>query len=150
MSTRQALQYTEQVASLCDAKGKRLTDNRRLVLETLARHDSAMSAYEIIDALKTDMPTVKPPTVYRALEFLMELGIVHHVESKNRFLLCSHLNHTHRAQILVCDKCGAIEELVMKEEVLAALSQSAADHGFELTSHSFELHGLCAQCQEAA
>ena len=63
--------------ALCEQRGRRLTPIRRKVLELLLRHGRSLKAYELLDAMREVHPGAAPPTVYRALDFLMDEGLVH-------------------------------------------------------------------------
>ena len=76
----------------CAARAQRLTPIRRQVLETLLASHNPLGAYEIIDRLADKAARPAPITVYRALDFLRDNGLVHRIESRNAFVACVH-NH---------------------------------------------------------
>lgn len=82
----------EQIEGICSARGVRLTPQRKRVFELICSNSRASSAYELLEQLKESEPQAKPPTVYRALEFLMEQGFIHRVESTNSFISCCSCN----------------------------------------------------------
>ena len=84
---QQAIQRLLQKAQqLCEQRGVRLTAQRQQVLRLLAEQPGAITAYDLLDRLRAREPQAKPPTVYRALDFLLEQGFVHKVESVNAFV----------------------------------------------------------------
>ncbi|WP_268612613.1 zinc uptake transcriptional repressor Zur, partial [Escherichia coli] len=90
----------------------------------------------------------KPPTVYRALDFLLEQGFIHRVESANSYVLCHHFEQPmHTSALFICDRCGQVTERTTEgvEETLQKLAQEA---GFALRHSVVEAHGLCAGCVE--
>ncbi len=61
----------------------------------MSLQDGAISAYDLLDLLREAEPQAKPPTVYRALDFLLEQGFVHKVESTNSYVLCHLFDRPH-------------------------------------------------------
>lgn len=93
----------------------RLTPQRLEVLRLMSLQDGAISAYDLLDLLREAEPQAKPPTVYRALEFLLEQGFVHKVESTNSYVLCHLFDQpTHTSAMFICDRCGAVKKNVLK------------------------------------
>ena len=99
-------------------------------------------------SLSRDEKPAKPPTVYRAPEFLMAQGLVHRVDSLNAFVGCSLPSEPHRAQFMICDDCGEVSEMD-QPAIRRAVSRGAADAGFTVKRHTIELHGLCPACNAA-
>ena len=92
---------------LCAQRGVRLTPQRLEVLRLMSLQQGAISAYDLLDLLREKEPQAKPPTVYRALEFLLEQGFVHKVESTNSYVLCHLFDQpTHSSAMFICDRCG--------------------------------------------
>lgn len=136
----------EQIEGICSARGVRLTSQRKRVFELICSNSGASSAYELLEQLKESEPQAKPPTVYRALEFLMEQGFIHRVESTNSFISCCSCNaKQHFFQLLICDKCGDVFEL-QDDTLISLLASNAEKHGFKLTNQVIETHGTCKTC----
>ena len=96
---------------LCAQRGVRLTPQRLEVLRLMSLQQGAISAYDLLDLLREKEPQAKPPTVYRALEFLLEQGFVHKVESTNSYVLCHLFDQpTHSSAMFICDRCGVVKE----------------------------------------
>ena len=132
--------------SLCDARGAQLTKLRRQILELLWESGRPTGAYELIEALKLkDSRPVGPPTVYRALEFLISQGLVSRIESRNAYVPCAHPERRHDCLFFICSNCGASFE--MEDQRLEHLiSENAALIGFRTARRVIEVEGTCARC----
>ena len=130
---------------LCRSRGVRLTPQRRRVLEILCASDRPLGAYEILDAMRGPAPGTAPPTVYRALEFLLEQGLVHKLETLHAFVGCNHPEHPHSSQFLICAECGQVKELE-DEAVGRSLGSAAAERGFQARRRVVEVIGTCSRC----
>ena len=133
--------------SLCGARGVRLTARRRQVLELLWERGRPMGAYEVIEALKRrDSRPVAPPTVYRALEFLMSQKFVSKIESRNAYAPCAHPERRHGCIFFICSDCGMSVELE-DERVERLLAEDAENRlGFRVTRRVVEVEGTCRSC----
>jgi Fur family zinc uptake transcriptional regulator len=120
---------------------KLLNDTERLVVRHLKRTTKLMGAYDIQNALRIRYPN----TVYRALERLSQLGLVHRVESKNAFIACVDSNRSHRPGFIICADCGAVREFCV-EPLLPLLQSEAADRKYEIETTTIELVGRCNDC----
>jgi len=138
---RHALSLAE---TRCAGAQERLTAPRRRVLELLLQADAPLKAYDLIAAYGEDGGAAKPPTVYRALEFLERLGFAHRIESLNAYVPCRLDGLGHRAAFLICDCCGATEEF---EPDFSAQLSAAADAGYQVQTLTLEARGRCAACQ---
>ncbi|MDA3878442.1 MAG: transcriptional repressor [Halothiobacillus sp.] len=141
-----ALAHAEAV---CLARGARLTAIRRAVLAEIWADHEATKAYELISRLSREGNPIKPPTIYRALDFLLAHGLIHRIESLNAFVGCSHPDAPHQAIMLICDQCGIIHEQ-SSEDLNALLGGIAHRQQFTTCQQSIELHGLCFDCQGSA
>lgn len=130
----------------CALAHERLTAPRRRVLELLLSADGPMKAYDLIAAFAPDGAPAKPPTIYRALEFLERLGFAHRIESLNAYVPCKSGQRAHRAAFMICDCCGAAREF---EPDFTAQLNAAQAAGFEIEAMTFEAHGLCGACRGA-
>src|SRR5262245_47379981 len=97
--------YVREVSAVCDQRGLRLTEIRLQVLELIAAPDKPIKAYDLLDKLKDDRGNAAPPTVYRALDFLLEHGFIHKLESINAYASCHHPSVAHHVPFLICDEC---------------------------------------------
>jgi Fur family zinc uptake transcriptional regulator len=132
--------------SLCQKRGVRLTDQRRRVLEILSELSRPAGAYELLDRLKPGLPGATPPTVYRALEFLLAQGLVHKLESLNAYVGCHHPGEPHRSQFLICRLCGEVRE-VEDGGVDRSLGSLLDAEGFSPERRVVEITGRCARCR---
>jgi Fur family zinc uptake transcriptional regulator len=139
-----ALRRAEQ---LCRERGVRLTPQRRTVLELLCASDKPLSAYEILELMRATTKNPTPPMVYRALEFLLGQGLVHKLESLHAFVGCSHPEHPHASQFLICSDCGEVSE-VQNEAIVQSLRTAEKTTGFRTQHPVVELLGFCAQCAD--
>lgn len=133
--------------SYCQRRGERLTPIRRKVLSLLVESGRATKAYTLLDEMRKVHPGSAPPTVYRALDFLLSVGLVHRVESINAFAACHDLTHCHHGMLLVCQRCGAVSEL-HEPEVERVLLDKIKSSGYRLATDAAELKGICPDCQE--
>jgi Fur family transcriptional regulator, zinc uptake regulator len=132
--------------AVCEAKGERLTPLRKRVLELVWASHKPVGAYALLDGLKEGGRGAAPPTVYRALEFLLGCGLIHRIESLNAYVGCSHPGESHVTQFLICSACGTAAELDDRR-LGDAIGRSAAEHGFNIVSRVIELSGVCARCR---
>jgi Fur family zinc uptake transcriptional regulator len=135
----------KRAEALCRERGVRLTDQRKTVLRLLCLSDKPLSAYELLDRMRGVVKNPAPPTVYRALDFLLEQGLVHKLESLHAYVGCTHPDHPHASQFLICDDCGEVAEV---EDASVAESLTAAGEaiGFRTKRPIVEVLGTCAQC----
>ena len=134
---------------ICEAKSARLTDLRREVLGLILDADAPIGAYDLLDRLRAIRPGAAPPTVYRALEFLLDLGLIHKLESMSTYVGCvSHGDSDHAAQFLICRECGQVTELD-DHDLQHALADAAKRMGFTVGKATIEAEGRCASCAHA-
>ncbi|MBJ9999632.1 zinc uptake transcriptional repressor Zur [Erwinia sp. S38] len=137
-----------QAEVICQQRSVRLTPQRMEVLRLMTEHNASISAYDLLDLLRASEPQAKPPTVYRALDFLLEQGFIHRVESTNSYVVCHHFEEpSHTSAMLICDRCGSVTEQHADgvEEILKKLAQKT---GFALAHSVIEAHGFCQKCSE--
>jgi Fur family zinc uptake transcriptional regulator len=133
----------------CEAHGQKLTPARRRVLELLMQAGQPVKAYDLIGAFSAEAgETAKPPTVYRALEFLEREGLAHRIESLAAYVACSGEPGEHAAAFLICDCCGRTEEVAAPVD--AALRGLASQAGYAIQTVTIEAHGRCAACPAQA
>lgn len=130
----------------CARRGARLTALRRRVLELVWGGHGPVGAYALLSALREEGQAAAPPTVYRALEFLIAHGLVHRIARLNAFVGCRRPGAEHAGQFLICSGCGAAAELD-DGEIAAAVAAAAGRLGFSVTSQTVEVEGLCPSCR---
>lgn len=142
-----ALDAAEQ---LCSREGVRFTSLRKRVLELVWQSHRPLGAYDILDTLaREDGRRAAPPTVYRALDFLLEQGLVHRIASLNAFIGCTSPDHRHQGQFLICRQCHVAMELD-QPVIHRAIADSARAVDFSVEAETVEITGLCAQCKASA
>jgi Fur family transcriptional regulator, zinc uptake regulator len=141
----------EQIAEAqrrCAASGENLTPLRQRVLELLIDADGPAKAYDLLPLIDAN-GQAKPPTVYRALDFLVRMGLAHRIESLNAFVACDVGACARSTIFLICDKCGGAEEFDAGH-ALVDLTDAARRDGFAINRTMIEASGLCAACQHGA
>lgn len=126
-----------------------LTKNQSLVMGALTKSDGPLSAYTILDQLR-DHGFRAPLQVYRALDKLVEFGLVHRLESLNAFVACRHPGCDGHETIafMICEACGQVNEI--SDNALARRLKHLADEAsFALKKTTIELRGICTTCQAA-
>jgi Fur family zinc uptake transcriptional regulator len=149
MSAAAVHSVSEQLAradAFAAEHGLALTPLRRQVYALVVVAARPIGAYDLLAALEPERGRVPPTTVYRALDFLVEHGFVHRIESRNAFVACCEVGKPHQSQFLICEQCGDTVE-IPGEELAARLSASAPAHGFEVHKQVVELSGLCGECK---
>ena len=142
----------EQARAIVEGAQERFTPLRAHVLELIIEDGKAVKAYDLLDRLKPEVGSPKPPTVYRALEFLSRHGLIHRVEALNAFIACNH-NHTHDhnhdhgvgshrhlAEFFICEKCFSVDERHAHDHV------ECKPEGFAISRSVVEHYGTCANC----
>ncbi|MDC8829858.1 transcriptional repressor [Alteromonas gilva] len=132
----------------CEQRGARFTPLREKVYQLMLERHGPMGAYDLLDNLKETESGAKPATVYRALDFLLDFGLIHRLESTNAFVACYHFGCHHPVQFLICDSCGDVSE-IQSEGLKETLDNQAKQYGFKVSKQTIEAHGLCADCQES-
>lgn len=142
-------EYLQKAEDICYQRGARFTALRRRVLELVLEAGKPLGAYAVLDLLKADDEEANrkaaPPTVYRALDFLLQHGLIHRIASHNTYIVCDHPGHQHGGLFLVCSKCGSVQELE-SHAVAHAIESVAEKQGFSVQAENMELTGLCAEC----
>lgn len=133
----------------CLANGARLTHLREQVLTLIWQNHKPLGAYSLMDMLAAESTKrIAPPTIYRALDFLLEQKLIHRIHSLNAFIGCSHPDEGHPNNFFICQYCGIAQELA-NDAFLPAISTMANELGFAVEAQAIELMGRCARCQEA-
>lgn len=136
----------DRAAAVCSGKGARLTELRRRVLELIWSGHRPLGAYDILSTLRRERRSAEATTVYRTLDFLLEQGLIHRIESLNAFFGCRLPETPHDSQFLICRSCGSTAE-VIDSRIDDAIRDSALQAGFQAGHRTIEVEGLCPQCQ---
>ncbi|GAN59183.1 transcriptional repressor [Acetobacter cibinongensis] len=155
-------QLLDRATAVCAEHGARMTPQRREILGLILSAQTPVGAYDLLERIKAPDRKPAPPTVYRALDFLLEQGLIHRIERLSAFVPCTHLLHDqqtpecthnhdhdsmclHTAQFLICRSCRSVTEITTPK-VLESVRQACRDEGFVVKSTSIEIEGLCASC----
>ncbi len=146
----------ERAEALCQTRGVQLTPLRRDVLRLVLEAEAPIGAYALLDQLKASRAKAAPPTVYRALDFLLEQGLIHRLERLNAFMGCVEAleghdhdhAHDHPHQFLICRGCGTTRE-ISDHDVANAITAAAAKAGFSAARATVEIEGFCGKCGDA-
>lgn len=145
MTDAQARHALDAAAARITAAGGRLTTPRRRVLELLLQAPRPVKAYDLVARFHTDRGVAKPATVYRALAFLETMGLVHRLSTLKSYVACHRGLPVHSAAFLICECCGALQEVAAPET--PALATAAASHGYAIDRITLEAAGRCRACR---
>ena len=137
--------YVRAVEAACVERGLRLTPLRAQVLGLVAAAGRPVKAYDLLERMKPEGGSTAPPTVYRALDFLLEQGFIHRLASVNAFVGCHHPQVRHSVPFLICDSCQNATELE-DTRISELLESEALALGFGTRAQTLEVHGICARC----
>ncbi len=135
--------------AVVEAQGGRLTPLRGEVLRLILETEAPIGAYDLLARLRERRGNAAPPTVYRALDFLLASGLVHRIARLSAFVACIDHEPGHAAQFLICRRCGEVTE-IDAPRVVAVLEEEAGRHGFSITGATIEAEGICAACAPPA
>ncbi len=141
---RSALVTAEMI---CRDRGVRFTKLRRRVLELVWAGHGPVKAYEILGKLDNSIAAVRPPTVYRSLDFLLECGLVHKLSSLNAYVGCSHPLKHDECYFLLCSGCGEVKECC-SGELEQVIREAAGKNEFRLGHTTLEIEGRCRECRD--
>ena len=151
MDTEAVLQRAGEV---CAEHGGKLTIKRRQVLAGLIESNKALSAYDLANKCKDAFGvTLFPMSIYRILEFLQTVGLVHRLKTTNKFIACAHIacDHAHDTpQFLICKECNRVEEVGITNSLSEGLTATLDALGFRLMSDQVELECVCNNCTTTA
>lgn len=135
----------KKLEAYCAAQDLRLTPPRMIAFAIVTKAKTPITAYEVLEAMGKTLENPKPPTAYRALDFLAEHGFVHRIESLNAYISCD-VNHKHNgSQFMICDTCGRVDEIHLCT-LPTKLQEKVEAENFKLHHWNVELHGTCTKC----
>ena len=135
-----------EAESICQEKGLRFTDLRREVLRLIGLSHVPAKAYDILENLKGKEWSAKPPTVYRALDFLLETGLVHKLDSINAYIGRSHPRDHNGCYFLICTDCKEAKECC-SSELSDAIELAWNKISFRPKKITLEVFGQCSACR---
>lgn len=139
-------EVVESVEKLCAEKSINFTDLRKKILKTIFADHKSVKAYDILKKLKEKEISDKPPTIYRALDFFMEHGIIHKIHSTNSYVVCDHFQEDHQCHFLICEKCNLVIECC-NAEINKIIALNASAKNFKAREKNIEILGICQNCQ---
>ena len=149
MTSRQIELALARAQRFCTDRGTRLTPIRQRVLELILKADQPMRAYTLLAQLEYERGKLGPPTIYRALDFLLAHKLIHRIETSNAFVACNDIEHSHTSQFVICEDCGATEE-IRDSEIAENLRRLGEGRGFAVERQIIEARGLCPACRSGA
>ena len=145
-NTRGRVGLVDEAEAICRARGRRFTQQRRALLDKLLKSGRPVTAYELLDLVRPDDDSITSASIYRSLEFLIEMGLVHRLDSTRSFVACDHPDHPHAGHFLICRECGTVVEAEDKR-IARATENLGERHGFRLDHRAVELTGVCGACR---
>lgn len=136
-----------EAEAMCRARGKRFTPQRRTLLDKLLQAGRPVTAYELLDLVRPDDAAITSASIYRSLDFLVEVGLVHRLDSTRSFVACDHPDHPHAGHFLICRACGTVVEAEDKR-IAEATEDLGERHNFTLDHRTVELTGVCGACRD--
>ena len=137
----------KNIEEYCKAKNLKLTPVRQKVFQLLVKEKSGLGAYRILDLLREAGFNSQPPVAYRALDFLVEHGFVHKIESQNSFVACSDPGEHHSPIFMICKKCDSVSEATVSVPA-SDLSEALMATGFQVEQTIIEADGVCSTCAD--
>ena len=137
----------KNIEEYCKAKNLKLTPVRQKVFQLLVKEKSGLGAYRILDLLREAGFNSQPPVAYRALDFLVEHGFVHKIESQNSFVACSDPGEHHSPIFMICKKCDSVSEATVSVPA-SDLSEALMATGFQVEQTIIEAEGGCSTCAD--
>ena len=131
---------------VCKNKNLRFTKIRKKVLQLIWSSHKPIGAYEILDSLRAAKIKAEPPTVYRALSFLIDARLVHRLDSLNAFVGCVDPENTHQGQFFICQDCSNVSEF-NDHEISDLVESKMKNNGFSATHQILEVTGHCNNCR---
>ena len=104
------------------------------------RAEQPTRAYTLLAQLEQERGKLGPPTVYRALDFLIAHKLIHKVETSNAFVACGDVEHSHESQFMICEDCGATEE-IRDDDIVRSLRRLGEGRGFAVERQVIEARG---------
>jgi len=138
----------ELAEAVCTQRGHRLTPIRRKVLDLLLRHGRSLKAYELLDEMRAIHPGAAPPTVYRALDFLLAEGLIHRLDAVNAWTACCDVEGGRHDLLIVCTCCGSVAE-ISDPNLSRQLADRVAKMGYVPATHEIEVRARCSNCQQS-
>jgi Fur family ferric uptake transcriptional regulator/Fur family peroxide stress response transcriptional regulator len=137
---------TDDLAALLRERGHRVTSQRLVILRELRRAGRHVTAHEVQEAVRDQLPGTSTPTVYATLDLLVEFGLARKLWSAGPTALYDARATPH--QHVVCRRCGRVQDIDIEIEPAAALAAARAA-GFDPDGAELIIPGYCAECASA-
>lgn len=135
-----------KVKEICKSNKLGFTEIRKQVFEIIVKNNKPIKAYEILDKISNiNNKHSHPPTVYRAIDFLIENGFVHKLNSINSFVGCFHPKAHKECYFLICKKCNIYQECC-DDSLKDRISKTAIYNNFVICNTTLEIEGHCIDC----
>lgn len=132
---------------LCQANGKRMTPLRETVLRLLYEQVVTIGAYQLLAHLKKVHSHAQPMTLYRTLDFLLKMGLVHKISHSGEYFCCAHPNQHTTCQVLLCTQCKKVQECC-DDVLIDTVNSVAQKQQFQPQNTALEIVGVCYSCQK--
>lgn len=142
-------QNLAEATVLCELRGKRLTPIRAQILALMLKNDRTLKAYELLEQMQAIHSNAKPATIYRALDFLAEQGLIHRLDAVNGWTACQHIHSHHHDLLIVCTGCGTVKEL-SAPQISQQLTDLLATVGFSQNAPETEIRATCTSCRQSS
>ncbi len=127
--------------------GKSMGSHDERVMNLLLSNHQYLSAYDIADKISNKGKRLQAVQVYRSLEKLIDLGVVHKISTKNSYMACFQEGECASGKFLICTQCESVKEI--KNDLLETeIKASAEKNRFSIDKQTIEIVGLCSQCQK--
>jgi Fur family zinc uptake transcriptional regulator len=146
--TARSMQSAER---LCQEKGLAFTPLRRQVYQLIAADPTPVGAYDLLERLRQQRANAAPATIYRALDFLLEAGLVHRIDALQAYAACDvhgaaqQATASHRGLVLICGNCKLLTEFE-DADLETQIERIALAQGFQVAPHLIEIRGTCRRC----
>ena len=141
--TLASMPSTDDLVEILHARGQRVTPQRLVILRELRRRAHHATADEIRGAIRHELPGTSTPTVYAALDLLVDLGLARRIDVGSGAALYDARTEPHHHT--VCRRCGRVDDLDVALDV-SALQRASADAGFAPRDVEVVVTGVCAAC----
>lgn len=143
-NVNQMLKHAEQV---CEAKGEKLTALRRSIFEILVTSPKPLKAYDIVEKLRIFGKKTQATTVYRILDVLTSIGLVHKIEAFNAYIPCTSQHEDNPALLFICSQCLKTAE-VEDSEFYNSIKDRLCECDMNLSNNCIEIRCTCKDCKQ--
>ncbi len=130
--------------ALCAEKGLRFTPIRRKILNLIWDNAPRIKAYDLQKKLEQMGEKLNPPTIYRALDFLLSNGLIHRLESLNSYAPCHDHEDYHHGQFIICSDCDDVTE-IHEDKIVDNLLQAVKKRGYDIRNQTIEFRVKCTR-----